>query len=98
MHPTPTTPSKNRITWIRTAALASAVAALALVAPVIWLAVSGGIGLLVLGTLLAVAFAAVQVFGKCRDHGGVLQAIAGLRFRCDRLGNQHTFGHICRVA
>jgi hypothetical protein len=61
MHPKTTAPSKKHINWIRAAALASAVAALALLAPIVWLAVSGGIGLLMLGTLLAVAFAAVQV-------------------------------------
>ena len=50
-----------KLTWIRALAAAAAVAALAVFAPVVWLAASGGAGLLVLGGILAIGFVAVQM-------------------------------------
>jgi len=50
----------GKLTWIRTLTAVASVAALAIFAPVVWLAASGGVGLLVLGGILAIGFAAVQ--------------------------------------
>jgi len=50
----------SKLTWIRTLTAVVSVAALAIFAPVVWLAASGGAGLLVLGGILAIGFAAVQ--------------------------------------
>jgi hypothetical protein len=50
----------TRIRWLRTLAVAAGVTMLALLAPLIWGAVVGGAGLLVLGALLAAGFAATQ--------------------------------------
>ncbi len=47
--------------WIRALTAAGGVLALAFFAPMVWLAVSGGAGLLVLGGILATGFAAVQM-------------------------------------
>ena len=51
---------KDMIFWIRAAAFTCTVAGLALLAPALWLAVSGGVGLFLLGALWTVAFAAAQ--------------------------------------
>lgn len=50
----------HSLTWVRALAAVAGVAAMAVFAPVVWLAASGGVGLLVLGGLLCVGFAAVQ--------------------------------------
>ena len=55
-----TTANARQLTWIRAIAAACGVAALAVFAPVVWLAASGGVGLLVLGGILGIGFAAVQ--------------------------------------
>jgi hypothetical protein len=55
-----TTVNARQLTWIRAIAAACGVAALAVFAPVVWLAASGGAGLLVLGGILGIGFAAVQ--------------------------------------
>ena len=49
-----------KLTWLRALTAVAGVAALALFAPVVWLAASGGVGLLVLGGILGLGFAAVQ--------------------------------------
>jgi hypothetical protein len=51
---------KKQVTWIRGLAVAASVIGLALFAPIVWMAVSGGMGLLALGGVLAVGFGAVQ--------------------------------------
>lgn len=51
---------QRQLPWLRGLAAAVAVLALAAFAPVVWLAAAGGAGLMVLGTLLALAFAAIQ--------------------------------------
>lgn len=51
---------QRQLPWLRGLAAAVAVLALAVFAPVVWLAAAGGAGLMVLGTLLALAFAAIQ--------------------------------------
>ncbi len=56
-----TTVQAQKLTWIRALTAAAGVAALAVFAPAIWLAASGGAGLLVLGGILAVGFTAVQM-------------------------------------
>ena len=50
----------RQVTWIRGLFVAAGVVGLALFAPVVWMAVTGGMGLLVLGGVLAAGFAAVQ--------------------------------------
>jgi hypothetical protein len=50
----------QHVTWLRTLAVGLGLGSLALLAPIVWLAASGGIGLLVLGSTLVVGFAAVQ--------------------------------------
>ena len=50
----------RQIPWIRILALAAGVVVLAVTAPIVWLAATGGVGLLVLGAVLATGFAAVQ--------------------------------------
>lgn len=58
----PTAPkSFRRLAWLRALAVAGAVVALALFAPLVWLAAAGGAGLLVLGGLLAIGLAAMQL-------------------------------------
>lgn len=52
--------STPSIFWLRLAAVAGSVGLLAVFAPVIWLAVAGGMGLVVVGLILALAWAAVQ--------------------------------------
>ena len=61
--PTPTIQSYRRhrqLPWLRGLGVAGAVLALAVFAPVVWLAAAGGAGLVALGMLLALAFAAIQ--------------------------------------
>lgn len=48
------------VTWLRLAAIAGGIGLLALFAPALWMAVAGGMGLVVLGLLLALAYAVVQ--------------------------------------
>lgn len=50
----------QKLLWIRVIAACAATAALAVFAPVVWIAASGGAGLLVLGGILGIGFAAVQ--------------------------------------
>jgi hypothetical protein len=51
---------QRRLPWLRGLGVIGAVLALAVFAPVVWLAAAGGAGLLALGILLALAFAAIQ--------------------------------------
>jgi hypothetical protein len=51
----------QKLTWVRGLTAAAGVVALAAFAPAIWLAVSGGAGLLVLGCILAIGFAGAQM-------------------------------------
>ncbi len=53
-------PPTTSITWLRLAAIASGVVLLAVFAPAIWLAVAGGMGLVVIGLILALGYAAAQ--------------------------------------
>lgn len=55
-----TTLQNTRVRWLRWLSVGAGVLLLAASAPIIWLAVSGGIGLLALGAILAAGFAAVQ--------------------------------------
>jgi hypothetical protein len=50
---------QRQLPWLRGLCVAGAVVALAAFAPLVWLAAAGGAGLLVLGLLLALAFAAI---------------------------------------
>jgi hypothetical protein len=50
----------KKVTWMRALFVIGGVVGLAAFAPIVWLAATGGIGLLILGGLLAVGFAAVQ--------------------------------------
>jgi hypothetical protein len=50
----------RQVTWMRAVFVAAGVVGLALFAPVVWLAATGGLGLLALGGVLIVGFAAVQ--------------------------------------
>ncbi len=50
----------KRVPWLRGLAAAFVVCVVAALSPLIWLAVTGGVGLLVLGSLLLVGFALVQ--------------------------------------
>ncbi len=52
--------SAKQIPWVRLATVAVGIVALALFAPIVWLAATTGVGLLVLGAILAVGFAAFQ--------------------------------------
>lgn len=58
-HP-PATVDMTRIPLIRVLAVVAGVAALALLAPLVWLAATSGIGLLLLGGVLAAGFAGLQ--------------------------------------
>jgi len=60
MNETQFTTPPQKLTWLRLLAACSGVVALAVFAPVVWLAAAGGAGLLVLGVMLAVGFAVVQ--------------------------------------
>jgi hypothetical protein len=51
---------QRRLPWLRGLGVIGAGLALAVFAPVVWLAAAGGAGLLALGILLALAFAAIQ--------------------------------------
>ncbi len=57
-HPIPI--NTRNVPWVRIASVAAGAAGLALFAPMVWLAATGGVGLLVLGGVLAAGFAAVQ--------------------------------------
>jgi hypothetical protein len=62
----------HKLTWIRVVTTAACVASLAVFAPVVWLAASGGVGLMVLGCILAAGFAAVQalpLMGQKLENG-----------------------------
>ncbi len=50
----------KKIPWVRALAALSAIACLAIAAPVLWMAVTGGLGLIALGFLGAAGFAMVQ--------------------------------------
>lgn len=50
----------TKLNWLRALTAVVGVAALAVFAPVVWLAASGGVGLLLLGAILGVGLAAVQ--------------------------------------
>ncbi len=50
----------DRIPWLRLAAMGGGVLLLAIFAPVLWLAAAGGMGLVVLGLVLALGYAATQ--------------------------------------
>jgi hypothetical protein len=50
-----------RINWIRVLAVGAVVTLIAVAAPVIWVAVAGGVGLVALGIVLAGGFAALQL-------------------------------------
>jgi hypothetical protein len=52
--------AKRQVTWIRGLFVVAGVAGLALFAPIVWLAFTGGMGLLALAGVFAVGFAAVQ--------------------------------------
>lgn len=60
MNTLPSNAQVPKLTWLRALIAAAGALALALLAPLVWLAASGGAGLLVLGGLLALGFAAVQ--------------------------------------
>jgi hypothetical protein len=60
MNEIPTKSHANQLTWVRVLGVAAGALALAALAPAIWLAVSGGAGLLVLGSLLGIGFASIQ--------------------------------------
>jgi hypothetical protein len=62
----------KKIPWIRALASLAVIAGLALAAPVLWLAVSGGVGLLALGLIGAAGFAVVQalpLMGQKLENG-----------------------------
>lgn len=50
----------KRVPWLRVLTVVTGLASLALMAPMLWLAAAGGVGLLVLGGLVLVGLAAVQ--------------------------------------
>lgn len=52
--------AKGQIPWIRGLFVAAGIAGLAMFAPLVWMAVTGGMGLLALGGVLAAGFAVVQ--------------------------------------
>lgn len=52
--------TSKQIPWIRGVFVATGVVGLALFAPIVWMAVTGGMGLLALGCVVATGFAAVQ--------------------------------------
>ena len=52
--------ASRRITWVRALAVAAGLGLVAALAPIIWLAASGALGLLALGAIAACAFAVVQ--------------------------------------
>jgi hypothetical protein len=52
--------AEKKVNWVRYLVLTAALAGLAALAPVVWMAVTGGAGLFVLAGLLAAAFSAVQ--------------------------------------
>lgn len=69
----PTKPqASSGIPWMRGLAVAMAVLALAALAPVIWLAAAGGVGVVVVGALLVLAWGAAQtlplVAQKLENH------------------------------
>jgi hypothetical protein len=51
---------RDSVPWLRIAAAAAAIVLLAIFAPVIWLAAAGGVGLVITGMLLVLAYALVQ--------------------------------------
>jgi hypothetical protein len=51
---------RDAVPWLRIAAAAAAVVLLAIFAPVVWLAAAGGVGLVITGGVLAIAYALVQ--------------------------------------
>jgi hypothetical protein len=51
---------RDSVPWLRVTAAAAAVVLLAIFAPVIWLAAAGGVGLVITGLVLALAYAVVQ--------------------------------------
>lgn len=62
----------KQVPWVRLLSVATGVIGLAVFAPTVWLAASGGAGLLVLGGVLAVGFAAVQalpLLGQKLENG-----------------------------
>lgn len=62
----------KQVPWVRLLSVATGVIGLAVFAPIVWLAASGGAGLLVLGGVLAVGFAAVQalpLLGQKLENG-----------------------------
>lgn len=58
-HPIPI--NTKDVRWVRIAAITAGAVGLAILAPVVWLAATAGVGLLVLGSVLAVGFVAVQM-------------------------------------
>jgi hypothetical protein len=52
---------EGKLTWVRLLSVVAGIVVLAVFAPAVWLAVTGGVGLLLLGGLLAVGFAAMQM-------------------------------------
>lgn len=58
-HPIPI--NTKDVPWVRIAAITAGGVGLAVLAPVVWLAATAGVGLLVLGSMLAVGFVAVQM-------------------------------------
>jgi hypothetical protein len=60
MNQTPGATDLTRIPLVRVLAVAVGIAALALLAPLVWLAATSGIGLLLLGGVVAAGFAALQ--------------------------------------
>lgn len=65
MSPIPIKPPVQHLTWIRVLCAAAGVLALGALAPTVWLAVTGGLGLLALGGILGVSFVAVQALPYC---------------------------------
>ena len=62
----------KRVPWVRLLSVTAGAIALAAFAPIVWLAATGGVGLLVLGGILAVGFAAVQalpLIGQKLENG-----------------------------
>lgn len=61
MNEIPTAVHAHKLTWIRVLTAAAGVLALAVFAPLVWMAIAGGVSLLVLGGILLLGYGAVQM-------------------------------------
>jgi hypothetical protein len=50
----------QKVPWLRVGVIGVGIVAMALMAPLVWMAATGGVGLLVLGAVLAVSYTALQ--------------------------------------